>query len=64
MDTQDITALIAIDLLADFDAVNHQIWLNVLHKFYRINGEALQWFESYWENGSIRVQIDNSFWTV
>ena len=60
MDTQEGTALIAIDLLVAFDTMNHQILLNILDKFQEIKGEAWQWSESYLENRSIRDQINNS----
>ena len=50
MDTQNVTALIAIDLLAAFDTMNCQILLNILDTFYGIKEEAWQWSESYLEN--------------
>ena len=64
MDTQNVTVVIAIDLSVAFDTVNHQTLLNILDKFYGIEEEACQCFKSYLENISIRVQINNSFWTA
>ena len=37
------TAMVAIDLSAAFDTVNHRILLEVLNKYYGITGLALQW---------------------
>ena len=61
MDTQNITSLIAINLLVAFITINHQILINTLDKFYEVKGKAWQWFKSYLVNRSIRVQINKSF---
>ena len=53
-DKQNLTALIAIDLLVPFNTMNHQILIIILDKFYDI----------YLENGSIRVQIYKSLQIV
>ncbi|XP_062600658.1 putative ATP-dependent RNA helicase DHX57 [Saccostrea cucullata] len=47
MEKQEVTALIAIDLSAAFDTVDHEILLNVLQKQYGICGSALKWIDSY-----------------
>ena len=41
------TALVAIDLSAAFDLVNHSIFLERLYTYYGISGTALEWFRSY-----------------
>ena len=41
------TALVAIDLSAAFDLVNHSILLERLYTYYGISGTALEWFRSY-----------------
>ena len=41
------TALMAIDLSAAFDMVDHDRLLDVLHNKFGIRGIALNWFESY-----------------
>ena len=46
MESCDVTAFIAVDLLAAFDMVDHGILLDVLHHF-RVTGMARKWFESY-----------------
>ena len=40
------TALVAIDLSAAFDLVNHSILLERLYTYYGISGTALEWFRS------------------
>ena len=47
MESKKGTALMAIDLSAAFDMVDHDILLDVLHNKFRIRGIALNWFESY-----------------
>ena len=37
--------MVALDLSAAFDTVNHRILLEVLNKYYGIQGLALQWFK-------------------
>ena len=46
MDNQ-ITAIVAIDLSAAFDTVDHQILINVLNKRFNIKDVALEWFSNY-----------------
>ena len=47
MENQQITAIVAIDLSAAFDTVDHQILTDVLNKRFNIEGEALEWFSNY-----------------
>ena len=47
MESKKDTALMAIDLSAAFDMVNHNILLYVLYHKFGIRGTALNWFESY-----------------
>ena len=51
----------ALDLSAAFDTVNHRILLEVLNKYYRIWGLALQWLKSYLTNRQFKVQIEENF---
>ena len=55
------TAMVALDLSAAFDTVNHTILLEVLNKYYGIHGLALQWIKSYLTNRQFRVQIEDKF---
>ena len=47
MKSKEGTALMAIDLSAAFDMVNHDILLDFLHNKFGIRGISLNWFESY-----------------
>ena len=47
MESKKGTALMAIDLSASFDMVDHDRLLDVLHNKFGIRGIALNWFESY-----------------
>ena len=59
MDKQCVTLVLAIDLSATFDMVNHNLLLKVLNKTYNIKGTALRWFTSYLSDYSVCVQINN-----
>ena len=47
MERQDITTLIAIDLSAAFNTINHNILKEVLHRRFVVTETALGWFASY-----------------
>ena len=47
IEKQDITALIAIDLSAAFNTVDHNILIEVLHGRFGVTETALEWFASY-----------------
>ena len=44
---QTIMSLVAIDLCAAFDMVDHTILLRILNNKYGITEQALKWFDSY-----------------
>ena len=50
MDTQEITCLELLDLLAAVDTVDNSILLNCLENYFGIKGTALWWIESYLTN--------------
>ena len=56
-----ITALVAIDLYAAFDTVNHAIMLQVLNAKYGITRQALKWFNSYLRDRSFKVVIREKY---
>ena len=47
MDNGDIVILVMLDLSDAFDTLEHLIMLNRLQRMYGIEGQALQWIESY-----------------
>ena len=57
MEFQSITALVALDLSAAFDTVNHDILLSILSSKYGIKGKVLQWFNQYLRPRSFRVAV-------
>ena len=60
MEEQEVTALIAIDLSAAFDTVDHDILLNVLQKQYGACGTALNWIDSYLRPRSCRISVNSA----
>ena len=47
MENGKATILTAMDLLAAFDMVDHDILLNILHDQFGFAGTALNWFDNY-----------------
>ena len=47
MDNGDIVILVMLALSAKFNTLDHQKMLNRLQRMYSIEGQALQWIESY-----------------
>ena len=58
MEDKMATALVAIDLTAAFDTVDHNIMSEVLLHYYGINDSSLKWFSSYLENRKFCVNIN------
>ena len=58
MESQKITALTAIDLLAAFDTLDHEILLEVLQLKFYFTGQALHWFDSYLRLKGFQVIIE------
>ena len=55
------TAMVALDLSAAFDTVNHRMLLEVLNKYCGIRGLALQWLKLYLTDRQFKVQIEENF---
>ena len=61
MENNTNTTLVALGLSAAFDTVDHKILLEVLNKYYGIQGAALKWIKSYLVNRQFWVQIEDKF---
>ena len=61
MEHQRVTALMAIDLSAAFDTVDHDVLLDVLNVKYGVEGDALLWFNSYLRPRSCMVNVGSAF---
>lgn len=61
LEDQQACALVAIDLSAAFDTVNHQVALTVLRDKYGVTGIPLKWFESYLRDRRFKVSIEEVF---
>ena len=61
MEKQSITALIALDLSAAFDMVDHNILLDILTTKFGIEEKSLQWFREYLRPWSFKVIINNKY---
>ena len=61
MERQEITSLIALDLSAAFDTVDHDILLSVLRNKYGIHGKALKWFDEYLRPRSFKVAVNGVY---
>ena len=54
MDRQCVMPLVAVDLSAAFDTVEHRILKDVLYKKYSVEGTVLKWFENYLANREVK----------
>ena len=61
MEKQAVTSLVALDLSAAFDTVDHDILLAVLRNKYGINGKALKWFNEYLRPCSFKVAVNGTY---
>ena len=60
-ENQSITLLVAIDLSAAFDTVDHTILLDILNNKFGITDKALKWFDSYLHPRSFKVAINKEY---
>ena len=63
LEKQSVMSLVAIDLSAAFDAVDHTILLGILYNKFGITEQALKWFDSYLHLRSFKVVIDNKHYS-
>ena len=58
MESKEVTALVIMDLSADFDTVYHDILLSVLHNQFGITSNALSWFDTYLHPRQFYVHVE------
>ena len=56
-----VTCLVALDLLAAFDTVDHPTLFSVLKHKFGIGDKALQWFDQYLRPRSFKVTINGNY---
>ena len=63
MERKKVTALTAIDLLAAFDMVDHDILISVLWTKFGVKGKALDWYKSYLNDRTCKVNVGKEYST-
>ena len=61
MEGQSVTALMAIDLSAAFDTVDHEVLLSVLNAKFGLGGKALHWFNTYLQPRKCKVNVGSDY---
>ena len=61
MERKNITVMIALDLSAAFDTVNHKVLLRNLQDNFGISGIALEWFRNYLNHRDMKVKIGKTY---
>ena len=59
-DRGDLTLLVLLDLSAAFDVIDHELLLSRLQNEAGISGTALRWFNSYLEDRTQRVVVNQA----
>ena len=60
MESQEVTALVALDLSASFNTIDHNLLLVILKSHFGIDGIPLAWIRSYLNNRSFQVQVGSA----
>ena len=61
MEEGKVTALMALDLLAAFDMVDHSILLKVLQNKCGMEGKCLSWFDMYLRPRQSTVNVGSAY---
>ena len=61
MENQNVTAVMALDLLAAFDTVDYKILLSVLEHNFGLEQTVQNWFSSYLNHRSCKVNIRKEY---
>ena len=59
-ESQNVVALVALDLSAAFDTVDHEVLLDVLSTGLGVSGGTYNWFSSYLRPRNCLVEIEDS----
>ena len=57
MESQEVTALVALDLSAAFDTVDLDLLLVIFKSCFGVDGTPLAWIKSYLDHRSFQVQV-------
>ena len=63
MERKKVTALIATNLLAAFDMVDHDILISVLQTKFGVKGKALDWYKSYLNDRLCKFNVGKEYST-
>ena len=61
MENQEVSNVLALDLSAAFDTVQHHIMLQTFNNYYGLSGKVLGWIGSYLSNRSCMVLVGNDY---
>ena len=61
MEEQKVTAVVAIDLSAALDTVDHDVLLDVLNNRFGLEGNTYNWIDSYLRPRKFKVNIGQSY---
>ena len=61
MERKNVTTLLALDLSAVFDTVDHGILLTTLNSNLGIDSTALEWIRNYLAPRDMKIKIGNSY---
>ena len=60
METQEVTALVVLDLSAAFNTVNYELLLVILRSCFGIDGIPLTWIKFYLDKRSFQVEVGST----
>ena len=61
MERQQVMALVAVDLSAPFNTVDHMVLLKVLQQHFGVNGKVLNWMDTYLRPRGFKVNMGNEY---
>ena len=61
VENQHVSMLVALDLSAAFNMVDHKILLSVLNKKFGVTGNVYIWFDMYLRPRGCKVNVKNSY---